>query len=494
MSAVKSGLIGAAAVGGVIAVLLASGTVQFGSHDEPVAQGADEAGDKKKGRRGRKGKGRKRGGKSGGAVGRAAEDIGKIGTTVNDKARAHPGLSLYNPCAWGRKFRRAAGGKVFREARIINNDAEVLHAWSTDFVPDAKRGWAIAKLDATGNLYAVNARSGLVKVDWDSNTVWGVEKAFHHDFSIADDGRVWALVEHGRHATFEGQSFDLLDNGIVVLGLNGEVEEEFWFFDVLQDMPELKAHVRKNLDRRAPKGKESLARDEDEDEFGEEGGRVLFGRDLFHANAFSFATKTIEGVWNEGDIITSIREMDMVVVLDRKTHEPKWHWGQGEVQRQHDPEQLENGNLLIFDNGRKRHWSRVIEFDPLTSKIVWEYKDDGFFSSIRGLSQRLPNGDTLVVSSQRGRAFEVTPEGDVVWEYWSPDVFDGALRLPFRMERLQGEPLAFVEKQLAAGKGNPQGAIRPAGDGAAEAPAQDGETPPAPTDGEAASADTEAAE
>ncbi|MFN3181337.1 MAG: hypothetical protein ACE37F_05050 [Nannocystaceae bacterium] len=103
----------------------------------------------------------------------------------------------------------------------------------------------------------------------------------------------------------------------------------------------------------------------------------------------------------------------------------------------------------------------MLEVDPTTEKIVWEYKDEDFFSNIRGLSQRLPSGGTLVVSSQRGRAFEVTPEGEVVWEYWSPDVLGGKLRVPLRLERLQGDALAFAQKQIDEGKGNPQGASKP---------------------------------
>lgn len=475
MSAVKSGLIGAAAVGGVIAVLFASGTVKLsgsGSDEESGAQDSEDGTSASKGKGKGKGKGRRRRrgrkGKKGGnldslgyigAVEISEKDKGKIGTTINDPSRAHQGLSLYNPCAWGRKFRKAAGGKVLREARLINNAGEVLHAWSTDFVPDAKRGWAMAKLDGEGNLYAVNARSGFVKVDWDSNTVWSVKKAFHHDFNFGPDGKIYALVEHGRHVTFEDQSFDVLDNGIAILGPDGTVEEELWFYDLLQDMPELKEHVSGRLSKNAPKG--GLAHDEDEDGFDEEEGRVLFGRDLFHANTLNFATKAVEGVMNEGDIITSIREMNMVVVLDKDTKKPKWHWGPGELERQHDPEQIDNGNLLIFDNGKGRRWSRVVELDPTARKIVWEYKDEDFFSNIRGLSQRLPNGDTLIVSSQRGRAFEVTPEGQVVWEYWSPDVLGGKLRVPIRMERLEGAPLAFAQKQLAEGKGNPEGATKP---------------------------------
>jgi outer membrane protein assembly factor BamB len=513
MSAVKSGLIGAAAVGGVIAVLFASGTVKLSGSSEEGDSSADaddaRAGGKAskkrkgKGRRGRKGRRKRRGGKKGnleslgyiGAVDIAAKDKGKSGTTINDTSRAHQGLSLYNPCAWGRKYRKAAGGKVLREARLINNAGEVVHAWTTDFVPDRKRGWAMTKLDGEGNLYAVNARSGFVKLDWDSNTLWSVEgKAFHHDFNFGPEGKIYALVEHGRHVTFNDKKFDVLDNGIAIIGPDGTVEKEVWFFDILQDVPEFEEHVSGKLDRRPPRG--GLAHDEDEDGFDEDEGRRLFGRDMFHANTLNFVTKTVEGVMNEGDVITSIREMNMVFVLDKETFEPKWQWGVGELQKQHDPEQIDNGNLLVFDNGKHRRYSRVLELDPTTKEVVWEYKDEDFFSNIRGLSQRLPNGDTLIVSSQRGRAFEVTPEGEVVWEYWSPDVLDGTLRVPLRMERLQGDALAFAQKQLDEGKGNPDGATKAKG-GAARTSADEDAKPEdgdAPSDGAEKKADEKPAD
>ncbi|MEM6296622.1 MAG: aryl-sulfate sulfotransferase [Myxococcota bacterium] len=487
MSAVKSGLIGAAAVGGVVAILFASGTVKLsGSDDEASADAGEDGASEKKGKkRRRKGKkGRKKGGKKGGnleslgyigAVEIDEKDKGKTGTTTHDASRAHQGLSLYNPCAWGRKFRKAAGGNVLREARIIDNAGTVLHAWSTTWVPDAKRGWAMTKLDGEGNLYAVNARSGFQKLDWESNTVWSIKKAFHHDFNFGADGNIYALVEHGKKVEHDGQTFSLLDNGIAIINPQGEVIKEVWLYDALGDMPEFVEHLERRLEKRPPKG--GLAHDEDEDIDPNTDGRVLFGRDLFHANTLNFATSTIDGVWNEGDIITSIREMNMVVVLDKETFAPKWHWGADELDKQHDPEQLANGNVLVFDNGKKRHWSRVVEFDPRKDEVVWEYKNSEFFSNIRGLSQRLPNDGTLIVSSQRGRAFEVTKEGEIVWEYWSPDILRGSLRVPFRMERLEGEPLAFVQKQLDAGKGNPDGAKKGAVRGN-----------PAPADGKGADA------
>ena len=43
-----------------------------------------------------------------------------------------------------------------------------------------------------------------------------------------------------------------------------------------------------------------------------------------------------------------------------------------------------------------------------------------FFSSRISNAQRLPNGNTLINEGQYGRFFEVTTEGDTVWEYVNP--------------------------------------------------------------------------
>jgi hypothetical protein len=90
--------------------------------------------------------------------------------------------------------------------------------------------------------------------------------------------------------------------------------------------------------------------------------------------------------------------------------------------------------LLLFDNGPFRvdqarlvpgaaPFSRVLEVDPATSSIVWEYRDPvahAFFSALISNAQRLPNGNTLINEGLYGRLFEVTPDGDVVWEYVNP--------------------------------------------------------------------------
>ena len=74
-----------------------------------------------------------------------------------------------------------------------------------------------------------------------------------------------------------------------------------------------------------------------------------------------------------------------------------------------------------------RDSSRVIEIDPITKNIVWSYdaNDSGerlltFFSPFISGMHRLPNGNTLIDEGAFGRFFEVTPEGEIVWEYVNP--------------------------------------------------------------------------
>ena len=79
---------------------------------------------------------------------------------------------------------------------------------------------------------------------------------------------------------------------------------------------------------------------------------------------------------------------------------------------------LKNGNLLIFDNGRYRGWSRIIELNPVNLSVVWEYKKDGFFSYSQGYLQVLENGNKLVTISKLGRVIELDKNNNVVWDWY----------------------------------------------------------------------------
>ena len=107
-------------------------------------------------------------------------------------------------------------------------------------------------------------------------------------------------------------------------------------------------------------------------------------------------------------------------------------WGQ------HDPRFIPPGvpgagNLTVFNNGYAGLRSAVYELDlPIDvagnfilspggaygpSAPLWTYAPTGLFSSIMSSAERLPNGNTLVCSSNQKWIFEVTPSGQRVWEY-----------------------------------------------------------------------------
>ena len=62
-------------------------------------------------------------------------------------------------------------------------------------------------------------------------------------------------------------------------------------------------------------------------------------------------------------------------------------------------------------------FSRVIEVEPQTDRIVWEYHDDplyNFFSPYISGARRLPNSNTLITEGMFGRIFQMTSEREVV--------------------------------------------------------------------------------
>lgn len=130
----------------------------------------------------------------------------------------------------------------------------------------------------------------------------------------------------------------------------------------------------------------------------------------------------------DGNLLVSFRNISLVAIVDRQSGEIVWRLGHDVLAQQHDPRELENGNILIFDNGTHRSdspltFSRVIEVDRASREILWEYRDDpaqNFYSAYISGAQRLPNGNTLITEGAFGRIFEVTRQGEVVWEYVSP--------------------------------------------------------------------------
>lgn len=145
----------------------------------------------------------------------------------------------------------------------------------------------------------------------------------------------------------------------------------------------------------------------------------------------------------DGNYLVSSKILNLLFIIDRQSSKVIWYYQNDLMGGQHDAQQLDNGNILIFANGAYStdlHFSAVWELDPKTKEIVWQFraKDNpqSFFSPHVGGSQRLSSGNTLVCEGAKGCIFVVTPNGDIVWEYVNPYTNDagqfGAVNWLFR--------------------------------------------------------------
>jgi hypothetical protein len=145
-------------------------------------------------------------------------------------------------------------------------------------------------------------------------------------------------------------------------------------------------------------------------------------------------------VTREGLVLMSLRTTSGIIAVEKPTGKVKWKIGHNILAQQHAPSELENGNILAFDNGNFRFgatvpYSRIVEVCPRNAEVVWEYHDDmkpSFFSPYMGSAQKLENENVHITESAMGRLFEVTKKGEVVWEYIVPNFNsypDGSARM-----------------------------------------------------------------
>jgi hypothetical protein len=180
-------------------------------------------------------------------------------------------------------------------------------------------------------------------------------------------------------------------------------------------------------------------------------GKIVYN--YFHMNTISLLPETpldaVDSRFRAGNLLICFRNVNQIAILAEGTKEILWVWGEGVLEWPHHPTMLESGNILVFDNGVRREYSKVIELNPVTETVEWEYvgnPPESLYTYTRGSAQRLPNGNTLISEGDRGRAFEVTKEGEIVWERLNPMTSEGNRVQIYRMMRLAPE---VIEPLLA---------------------------------------------
>jgi len=314
---------------------------------------------------------------------------------------------------------------------LMDMEGNIVHSWNLPI-----RASVILE---NGDIIIEPANKKFIgKYDWDSNVIWEKDVFIHHEITLSPDNTI--LIPSREMHEYNGRKIDF--DLIIELSQEGE-EVSRWStyenFDYIK-----KFHEPSELDQPIH------SYNEDKEEV----------YDYYHLNSIQVLPETPIGKndkrFQEENWLLSFRNVNLVVILDKETKEIVWSWGLGELAGQHSPKMLDNGNILIYDNGLyRRDYTRVIELDPIKKEIVWEYKanpPESFFSEREGYAQRLSNGNTLITDSKKGRVFEITKDGKIVWEWlFSGTIEEGRGSPIYRMVRY---PKDKINKLLELHKNN----------------------------------------
>jgi hypothetical protein len=345
---------------------------------------------------------------------------------VNNTGKAYAGLNFFisghKPCAY-----------------LMDMNGKIIHEWSLGFDqvwPEGlefyehefhKTFWRRAYLYPNGDLLVIFEGIGIVKLDKNSQIIWKNKCRAHHDLFVNTDGDIYTLSRKKHRPKYESEfSVELegpiWEDFVLILSSDGKVKDKISIYKCILD-----SDYAPILD------------------LGIKEGHIL------HTNTIEVLDGEQEDlmpIFKKGHILVSMRTINTVAVIDPELKKVTWDM-YGMWKMQHQPTILENGNLLLFDNIGGFRMSKVIEINPITQKIEWEYKgtkEHPFYSSTCGSNQRLPNGNTLITESDYGRAFEVTPAGELVWEYLNPfraGKKDELIATLFEMIRIEPDQVKF---------------------------------------------------
>lgn len=319
---------------------------------------------------------------------------------------------------------------------LVDRDGNVAQEWQTKSGPGLS-----AYLMSNGNLirsesvksksFKAGGAGGRVAIyDKGSNLIWSYELnssdvLSHHDIEVMPNGNILIIAwekKSREDAILNGVNPKFFDEKEIwsdyIIELDPNAKEVVWEWHVwdhlVQDFDSAKKNfgvVSKNLDKI------------NINYFGSK-DKV----DWIHLNSIDYSEA-------KDQILVSSHSFSELWIIEHGADNGLEHrWGNPEavdkkgdrtLYFQHDGAFLENGNVLVFNNGDRRAqpFSEVLEFANITEtpEIVWSYLDkDNFYATNISGAQRLDNGNTLICNGPSGYVFEVTPDNDIVWSYTNP--------------------------------------------------------------------------
>ena len=359
---------------------------------------------------------------------------GPTGLIRYNKEKAFDGYMLFAP-------------SLSTTTYLTDMEGNIVHTWKSQYLPGL-----FAMLLPNGNLLRAGrpevdkapvkfgGTAGIIQeIDWDGKVVWEYKEFSpkyiqHHCFNIMPNNNILVLgwefksaaeaVKKGRKPKsmpkefeFEGMKYyGLWPDYVKEVNREGKVVWEWHAWDHIG-----KGKNKLDINFQLPKAT-----------------GYMHVPDWTHFNTVDYIPETDQ-------ILVNSRNFGEFFLINHKTGAIEYRWGNpcshgaGKCPSfvdngdqilfgPHHVTRLANGNFQIFDNGWKapeKNRSRIVEMDPKTGKIVWQFGPqigNSFYTTYQGSAQKLPNGNIFVTSSNHGHVFEVTygEKPEVVWEWVNP--------------------------------------------------------------------------
>ena len=349
---------------------------------------------------------------------------------------------------------------------LIDSNGLVRHTWPSTYFPGESayllEDGSILRTIKLSFVYGGDG-GGIQKIDWDGSVIWEYryytsDYLSHHDICPLPNGNVLLIaweIKTIEEAIAAGRDPDkLTGNKLMPLHIievkptgptSGDIVWEWYAWDhLIQEYDSSKANYGVVADH-------------------PELIDINYGfttADWLHTNSIDYNEKFDQ-------ILLSVRNFNQIWVIDHSTTTEEaashsggnsgkggdllYRWGNPQTYDagndddqkyflQHDASWIKpgcpgEGDILVFNNGLDRPGGSYTSVDEIVppvddegnyylepgmafgpSEPIWTY-NCSFFSLLYGGATRLPNGNTLICNGPEGRFFEVTPEGNTVWEY-----------------------------------------------------------------------------
>ncbi len=350
---------------------------------------------------------------------------------LHQPGRVAPGMTLLT----------GVGPKGVLFAKLVDADGRLEHYWDLDWFrmwPDARHVPAdrLPKqrpgadihgivLSPNGDLTFNFGSLAMVQVDVCDRIKWRLPRLTHHAMDQDASGNFWTLdlVLHDKPAPgLPNYQPPFEDDGVLEVSPDGRVLRRFSVFDLLRENGLQGLLYMSSIDNAS----------------------TTATGDTLHVNDVDvFPASMQPGLFKPGDVMVSLRNINVVFVFDPATRKIK-QLVAGHFIRQHDTDFLDGSTISVFDNNnvglpQAEASSRIVQYSFKTGQdavLFQGSKAVPFYSYFMGKQQRLDNGDLLLTEATQGHALEVNAKGEPVWEYFNQlgggnlGVIEEAMRIP----------------------------------------------------------------